>query len=78
MSLKSKKSLGKSSKKSALYIDEEEFERVFEIRVRDLRERKGVKQKSFSISVKKGTKDSDYPDVEELKDKIKKMIKNDS
>jgi|APSaa5957512622_1039677.scaffolds.fasta_scaffold89260_2 hypothetical protein len=65
-----------SGNNSDLYIDEEDFERVFEIRIRDLRERKGVKQKSFSISVKKGVNDGDYIDVDNLKKQIQKAVKD--
>jgi hypothetical protein len=82
MSSKSKKvkesRVSKSKKSIRLRVDEEsEFERVFEVRIRDLRERKGVKQKSFSISVKKGTDDAEYLGIEELKEKIKRLLKED-
>ena len=40
-------------------------ERIFEIRVRNLRTKK---QKSFSILFKSGKKDKDLPSVEELRD----------
>ena len=66
----------KKTNRSNFYIDEEEFERVFEIRIRDLRERKGVKQKSFSVSVKKGTKDSDYADADRIKEILQAAIKS--
>ena len=66
----------KKTSNSNFYIDEEEFERVFEIRIRDLRERKGVKQKSFSVSVKKGTKDSDYADADRIKEILQAAIKS--
>jgi len=59
-----------------LYTESEiGFERVFEIRVRDLKERKGVKQRSFSLSVVKGTRDQDYISAEELKDHLERYVK---
>ena len=58
-----------------LYTDEDlNFERVFEVRIIDLRKRCGVKQKSFSISVRKGTKDKDYLSADELKKILKKSL----
>lgn len=57
---------------SRLYVD---LERVIEIRIRDLRERKGIKQKSFSIEVDEITKDNQYPAVESLISEFKKAIK---
>ena len=63
------------TQKTKLYTDKElDFERVFEIRIRDLRERKGIKQKSFGVSVKKDTKDDDYMDIKKLKQVIEKAI----
>ena len=60
---------------SKLYTDEDlNFERVFEIRIIDLRKRGGVKQKSFSISVRKGTPDREYPTAEELKKSFRKTL----
>ena len=54
-----------------LYTEKDlDFERVFEVKILDLRSRKGIKQRSFSILVKKGTKDEDYPSAEELRDFI--------
>ena len=62
---------------SKLYTDEEiGFERVFEIRIRDIRERNSITSKSFSLSVKKGTKNSEYLSADELKEKIKSCIPN--
>ena len=62
---------------SKLYTDEEiGFERVFEIRIRDIRERNGITSKSFSLSVKKGTKDNEYLSAEELREKLKSHINN--
>lgn len=61
---------------SKLYTDEDlKVERVIEVRILDLRKRKGVKQKSFSISVSTGTKDSEYPTAEQLKDGLQKAVK---
>ena len=61
---------------SKLYTDEDlEVDRVFEIKIGDLRARKGIKQKSFSIFVKKGTKDNEYIETERLKDKLQKAVK---
>lgn len=61
---------------SKLYTDEDlDFERVFEIRVIDLRKRKGVKQKSFSVLVKKGTKDDEYSSAEDVKKELQKAIR---
>ena len=60
---------------SKLYTEEElNFERVFEVRIIDLRKRGGVKQKSFSVSVKKGTRDSEYPSADELKKIFRKAL----
>lgn len=57
---------------SKLYTDEEiGFERVIEIRIRDL---KTGKQKSFSLSAKKKTKD--YHDIEKVKKFLEKEVKN--
>ena len=62
---------------SKLYTDEEiGFERVFEIRIRDIRERNGITSRSFSLNVKKDTKDNDYLSTDELKEKIKSVIPN--
>ena len=49
-------------------------ERVFEVRVIDIRKRDGIKQKSFSLYIKKGTKDSDYETTEEVVNKLKKGV----
>lgn len=58
-----------------LYTESElGFERVFEIRIRDLRERKGIKQKSFSVSVKKGIKDTEYLTAEEMKNFLENRV----
>lgn len=65
----------KMTQKTKLYTDKElSFERVFEIRIVDLRKRQGIKQKSFSISIKKGTKDNEYIETEKLKDMLEKAI----
>jgi len=56
---------------SKLYTDEEIwFERVIEIRIRDL---KTGKQKSFSLSSKKK---QDYPNIEKVKKFLEKEVKN--
>lgn len=56
---------------SKLYTEDEiGFERVIEIRVRDL---KTNKQKSFSLSVKKESKD--YYSIEKLKKVLEEAIK---
>lgn len=56
---------------SKLYTEEEiGFERVIEIRIRDLKKNK---QKSFSLSAKKGVKD--YISIEKLKSFLEKTIK---
>ena len=61
---------------SKIYVgDDSKIERVIEVRILDLRKRKGVKQKSFSISVPVGTKDNEYPSSEELKKELQKAIK---
>ena len=49
-------------------------ERVFEIRVLDIRKRNGIKQKSFSLYIKKGTLDNDYDSAEEIINKLKRCI----
>lgn len=61
---------------SRLYTDEDlKVERVFEIRILDLRKRKGIKQKSFSISVPQGTKDGGYVSAEKLKEELQKSVR---
>lgn len=64
--------LGMTSKMSSkLYTDEEiGFERVMEIRIRDLRTNK---QKSFSLSSKKNVKD--YADIEKVKKFLEREVK---
>jgi hypothetical protein len=66
-------SLEMSSKMtSKLYTDKEiGFERVIEIRIRDL---KTNKQKSFSLSSKSNNKD--YPNIEKVKNFLEKEVKN--
>jgi len=60
-----------SKMSSKLYTEEEiEFERVIEVRIRDLK--KG-KQKSFSLSTKKDAKD--YLSIEEIKNFLEKELK---
>jgi hypothetical protein len=55
---------------SKLYTDEEiGFERVIEIRIRDL---KTNKQKSFSLSSKSNNKD--YPNIEKVKNFLEKEL----
>ena len=57
---------------SKLYTDEEVgFERVIEVRIRDL---KTGKQKSFSLSSKKNAKD--YHNIEKVKTFLEKEVKN--
>lgn len=51
------------------------LERVFEIRIRDLRERKGQKQASFSLYVKNDVKDNDYIGLTALKDMLESSFK---
>lgn len=61
----------------AKLLTEKDFnvEKIFEIKVFDWRARKGVKQKSFSVMVKKGTKDNEYPTTEKVKDFLEEKIK---
>jgi hypothetical protein len=49
-------------------------ERVFEIRVIDIRKRNGTKQKSFSLYVKKGANNNSYDVIEEIINKLKRCI----
>ena len=49
-------------------------ERVLEVRVVDIRKRNGIKQKSFSLYIKKGRNDDDYETAEELINKLKRCI----
>ena len=58
-------------------LTEKDFDvdKVFEVRVIDFRERGGIKQKSFSVLVKKGTKNNEYPTTEEVKDFLENKIK---
>ena len=61
---------------SELYTDDDlNFERVIEVKILDIRKRKGVKQKSFSMYVHKGTNDRDYLSAEEIKNKLQKAVK---
>ena len=54
--------------KAKLYTDKDlDLERVLEIRVVDLRGRNKEKQKSFSILVKRETKNNEYPTAEEMR-----------
>lgn len=56
---------------SKLYTDEEVgFERVIEVRIRDL---KTGKQKSFSLSAKRNTKG--YPPIEKVKNFLEGEVK---
>lgn len=67
----------KMTSKVKLYTDKDlDFERVFEIKVLDFGRRDGIKQKSFSIFIKKGTKDKEYISTEDLKNFIEEKIKN--
>lgn len=50
-------------------------ERVYEIRIVDLRTTKDAKQRSFSLYVRKGTKSDDYASVDTLKTAIESYIK---
>jgi len=66
----------KMTQKSKLYTDKDlNFERVFEIKVVDLRARNGIKQRSFSILVEKGTKNNEYPPTQELRDFLEEKTK---
>lgn len=49
-------------------------ERVFEIRVIDIRKRNDTKQKSFSLYVKKSANDADYDALEDVIKKLKEAI----
>jgi hypothetical protein len=62
---------------SSKLLTEEEVgqDRVYEVRIRDL---KADKQKSFSLYVKKGTKIGEYADVDSLKEDIERHIKTTS
>jgi hypothetical protein len=51
------------------------FERVIEVRIRDLRERGGNKQRSFSLSVRKGTKNDEYGSLDDIKNIIENAIR---
>ena len=50
------------------------FERVFEIKVLDLRGRNNIKQRSFSVLVPEGTKDNEYISTEKMKNFIEKKV----
>ena len=66
----------KMTSKAQLFTDEDlDVERVVEVKVLDSRRRNGITQKSFSIYVKKGTKDIDYPATEEMRDFLQKVAK---
>ena len=63
-------------RRGKLYTDKElDLDRVFEIRIRDLRERNGNKQKSFSILAHKGLKDEEFIPLEDLKNFLEDKIK---
>lgn len=51
------------------------FERIFEVRIVDIRGRGGMKQKSFSILAERGLNDNEYPSLEELKIFLETKIK---
>ncbi len=66
----------KMTSKTKLYTDKDfDVERVFEIKIVDKRARNEVKQKSFSVMVKKGTKDNEYPKTEKVRDFLDEKIR---
>ncbi len=61
-----------------LFTDDQiETERLFEIRIRDLRQRNGVKQVSFSLEAKRGLKNEEYLSAEEIKKLLKDSLKKE-
>ena len=67
----------KMAQKAKLYTDKDlSFERVFEVMIRDVRERNGIKKRSFSILVQKGTKDNEYPTTEQMRDFLERRAKD--
>jgi len=66
----------KMTSKTKLLTDEDlDVEKIFEIKILDSRGRKGVKQKSFSIYIKKGIKDNEYPTAMKMRDFLRKKAK---
>jgi hypothetical protein len=66
----------KMTSKAKLITDEDlDVDRIFEVKIIDQRGRNNIKQKSFSIYAKKGTKDSEYPATEEIKNFLQKQVK---
>ena len=55
--------------------DEIQVERVFEIMIRDIRERGEKKKVSFSVMAEKGIRDDQYPDADEMREILKMAIK---
>lgn len=62
-------------KEKLLKEEDISVERVFEVRVIDIRKRNGIKQRSFSLYVKKNIKDTDYDSLEKLIKKLKEAIR---
>ena len=70
-----------SSKKryKELLTDEEiGLERVFEVMVRDIRKRGKKEKASFSLHVRRGAKDNEYENIDEMRDKIEKLMKKEN
>lgn len=65
-----------SSKLRNLFLEEDVGERVFEIRIRDLKARNSAKQRSFSIMAKKGAKRREYISAEGLTEFLRQSIRN--
>jgi len=61
--------------KIKLYTEKDlNYERIFEVRVVDIRGRNGIKQKSFSVLVDKGLKNNEYPTTEEFKQFLENKV----
>jgi|GEM_PF-6920392 len=70
-------SLVTSKMTSKLYTESEiSKDRVFEVKILDLRKRKDIKQKSFSLYVDKGVSDDNYISADDLKARLEALIKN--
>ena len=75
MSFKMILKMTSKNNKIKLYTEKDlNYERIFEVRVVDIRGRSGIKQKSFSVLVDKGLKNNEYPTTEEFKQFLENKV----
>ena len=66
----------KMTQKVKLFTEKDfDVEKAFEIKVIDWKARNNIKQKSFSVLIKKGTKNNEYPTTEEVRDFLDEKIR---